>query len=110
MEKVKGKIIGMKEADSMTTDLNKMVDLARQNTDEGWQVIDGLLPQCADQREFLDWSAGNITDPESGLRDLAASVFEQTSLPLSDEIVEGLFGLMREIDENLILVLELPVL
>ena len=86
----------MKEADDMTS-LNRVVDLARQ---EVWEKVDGLLPQHADQQEFYAWARENFGNLDPNLRDLAASIFEQTELPLDDGVIEGLFGLVGETDEE----------
>jgi len=82
------------------TNLSKIVDLARKNTDENWEKINSLLPQYTDQQEFFSWAGENLKNSDSGLRDLAASIFEQTKLPLDDAIVKGLFKLMEETDEE----------
>ena len=86
----------MKKKDSIV-DINTIVDLAKE---ENWQKVDDLLSQHAGQQELFDWARGSLSDPDSNLRDLAASILEQTNLPLEDVVIEGLFGLMGEVDEN----------
>jgi hypothetical protein len=74
--------------------------LAKGNTDEGWATIDEQLAEYCNDPEFLTWARANTANEESGLRDLAATIFERSDAPLDDEDVSKLLILMREMDPD----------
>lgn len=80
--------------------LETFIQLAKENTDEGWATIDEQLAEHCNDPEFLAWARANTANEESGLRDLTATIFERTDAPLDDEDVSKLLILMREVDAD----------
>lgn len=80
--------------------LDKIIELALMNNDEGWQEIDALLPTVCNDPVFIAWAKKNTAHQESALRDLAATILGATTERLSDEDVDRLLSLMREQDPD----------
>ncbi len=74
--------------------LNDAIELASGNTEDGWKRIDGALEECSNDQEYFAWAVENLSNPDSNLRDLAASILERTDFDLTDEVVSQLFALM----------------
>ncbi|MBI4599967.1 hypothetical protein HY732_03520 [Candidatus Uhrbacteria bacterium] len=73
-----------------------LIALAGANTEEGWAKIDLELPQVCNDPVVLTWARENTSNPESGLRDLAATIFEASKVPLTSEDIEKLTRLMSD--------------
>lgn len=80
--------------------LEQLIELAKNNKDEDWKIIDGKLGNYSDEGEFLKWSKENLSNEDSGLRDLAASILERSKHDLADSDIENLEALMNENDEE----------
>jgi HEAT repeat protein len=80
--------------------LGQLIELAKNNQDEDWEIIDGKLGNYSDEEEFLKWSKKNLSNEDSGLRDLAASILERSKYDLEDSDIDNLIALMNENDEE----------
>jgi len=80
--------------------LEQLTELAKNNQDEDWEIIDGKLGNYSDEEEFLKWSKKNLSNEDSGLRDLAASILERSKHDLEDSDIDNLIALMNENDEE----------
>ena len=81
-------------------ELNEIVELAKANRSEDWEIIDRKLPQLSNSEIFLNWARGNLGNEDSGLRDLAASVLENANCNLNSTDISALKRLMQESDGN----------
>lgn len=74
--------------------LKELTSLALANNEDGWAVIDKKLPGLCNDQTFLLWARSNTTNTESGLRDLAASIFESSNIELDDQGVSNLIVML----------------
>lgn len=68
----------------------KLVELARQDTDECWQEIDETLPHLAQDPKFVKVAGAALTDPNCIVRDLAASTFESSDITPPNDVLTQL--------------------
>ncbi|MFH1667644.1 MAG: hypothetical protein ABH884_01300 [Candidatus Komeilibacteria bacterium] len=73
-----------------------LVGLAEANTDEGWEKIDAGLPTICDDPSIVDWARNNTSNNVEGLRDLAGTIFEASSIELTDKDIQMLQELMND--------------
>lgn len=78
--------------------LNNFIELAKTNDDKSWGEIDEKLSQHRSDPALLDWARENTNNEDSGLRDLAATIYEATETDLSADDVSNLLILMRKAD------------
>ena len=86
---------------ALPEELKKIVTEAGEEEwgNDVWERIDGVLPGVCNDAYALDWARENLESEDTDLRDLAASLFEASSLELSDQDILGLETLMKE-DED----------
>lgn len=78
--------------------LNQLISLAKENTPESWEQIDKQKNSVCNDPDFLTWAKNNLFNNDSGLRDLAATLFEASDIILSIEDVQNLMRLMTTDD------------
>lgn len=78
--------------------LNNMIELAQRNSDDGWDQIDNMLPELAQEHVVITWARQNLDNEDDRLRDLAASVFEVSEMLPTDEEIAELVDLMNTDD------------
>lgn len=67
-----------------------------------WDKVDAALPAVANDATILGWAQKNgLDDTEYRLRDLAVSMLEKASAPLSNDNIVRLKELMATEDENI---------
>lgn len=81
-------------------DLEKIVALAQANTEESRQQVDSLLPTICDDPSVVSWARQNTKNPESPLRDLAATILTATATELDDTDFDNLVSMLHEDDPS----------
>jgi len=66
---------------------------------EDWDAVDLALPGMCDLPDTLEWAVSGLDHENPNLRDLAASVFEKSSLPPASDVTERLLQHMER-DDN----------
>lgn len=91
----------------VTSDYNNEVAQAKPTLDEletmaveeNWEAIDASIVLVADDPIFIMWAKTGINDSDGNLRDLAASLFEKSSIELTEDDNESLLQHVRH-DDN----------
>jgi hypothetical protein len=79
-------------------ELEEFISLAKANNEESWVIIDQKLPEFINNLIFLNWAKSNTNNADSGLRDLAATIFESSSVELKDDEINDLIKMLENND------------
>jgi hypothetical protein len=80
--------------------MESIVDVIGYATREDWDKVDALLPELSNQQLTFSWAGANLRCGDLNIRDLAASIMEQTEMPLQDANVVDLFWVMSQVEET----------
>ena len=84
------------QPDMQNKKLLHIVQLAEANEEDGWEEIDSLIKEASNDSIFIEWARKNTKNLSSGLRDLAATIFEASGIELSLEDIALLQDLMND--------------
>src|SRR5258708_6130392 len=59
-----------------------------------WDMIDSVIALVANETDYLKLAKANLADENGDLRDLAVSIYEATSSPLTGDTLETFTDLM----------------
>lgn len=81
----------------MSSSEKKILERLQQAAKTGrWDYVDTALPSLADDEEILHWAeTEGLNSPDEDLRDLAASVFEQSDVGLSQVVMARLVEIVN---------------
>jgi len=77
--------------------LKQLIDLGEQ---ELWECVDAILPAHANDIEIVAWAKENTRHDNHNLRDLAASVYEASTMTLNVDDIEKLLVMIHEQIDN----------
>ncbi len=76
--------------------LEKIIKLAQTNKDEDWDDIDKEIAKYANEKKFYERAEKNLQYEYSGVRDLAASILEESNIKITSIVIDNLFTLLNE--------------
>ena len=68
----------------------KLDELTAAAVREDWDFVDSTIGGVVDNETFLGWAAQGLEDDDPNLRDLAASIFEKSSIKPDEQILDTL--------------------
>jgi len=84
----------------MNIEKNIATYLAYLASEEMWGNVDVLLPAHADDADVIAWARAHVRNPNANLCELAASIYEVSSITLEADDLENLLVMMRERIDN----------
>ncbi len=90
------KLEDLSQENKMNQQFLEIIKLAESNTDEGWEQIDSQLDTICDDSNVINWARENTLNSSDGLRDLAGTIFEASSVKLTDNDIKLLQELMGD--------------